>query len=116
MWLSKQTVKGQENPTVQTGTSTLSTQNYIEASATGVSRDVRLYSPYGYSYSLPTGEKVLLAQTDGTQAGIGIAMAQQNLNEGEIKISSPFGGYIFFSNDGSVTINGLKINSNGEIV
>lgn len=115
MWISQQISKGNEQSESQTGKSTLNSNGSVEITSTGVSRDVELYAPYGYSFSLPVGQSVLLTRCDGAQAGLGVAFSSEALALGEIKITSSSGAYIYLKQDGSVEINGLKINKNGVI-
>lgn len=115
MWLSRQTVKNTAQPAIQKGRVTLNSNGQLEAVSTGAERSIRIYSPYGYKFSPPKGENMLLTQSDGEQASFGVEMSTQGIKPGEIKITSQFGGYIYLKNDGSVVINGLKINSKGEI-
>jgi phage gp45-like len=115
MWISKQIVKNEDEPISQTGKSTLNSDGSVEVVSTGVNRDVKMYAPFGYSYSLPTGINVLLTQGDGTQTGIGVELDSKNLKSGEIKITSSSGAYIYLKQDGSVVINGLAISKEGVI-
>ncbi len=115
MWISEQISKGQPQTENQTGKSTLNSNGSVEITSTGVCRDVELYSPYGYSFSLPVGQNVLLTRCDGAQAGLGVALSSNALAQGEIKITALSGAYIHLKQDGSVVINGLKINKNGVI-
>lgn len=115
MWISEQISKAGERTENQTGKSTLNSNGSVEITSTGVCRDVELYTPYGYSFSLPTGENVLLTRCDGAQAGLGVKLNCEDLVTGEIKITASSGAYIHLKDDGSVVINGLKINKNGVI-
>lgn len=116
MWISKQITKTQDTPAVQTGTSTLNSNGQVEAVSTGAERNIGIYSPYGYSFSLPAGVKMLLAKSDGQQAAIGTLMSSDVLAAGEIMIKSSSGAYIHLKENGSVIINGLEISRNGVIV
>lgn len=115
MWISGAISSRPDNPTVQTGKSTLNSNGKTEAVSSGVSRDIEVYSPYGYAFSLPSGEKMLLAECEGNQAGIGTLNDNGDIETGEIKITAASGAYIYLKNDGSVIINGLKINAKGVI-
>lgn len=115
MWISRQIVKPTDNPTVESGRVTLSNKNQVEAVSTGVDRNLQLYAPYGYTFSLPSGVSMLLAKSDGEQAGIGALMQDKSVKVGEIKITAQSGAYIHLKNDGSVVINGLEISKYGEI-
>ena len=115
MWISRQLSKNEDEMVSQTGKSTLNNNGNVEVVGSGVSRGVELYSPYGYSYSLPAGENVLLTKTNGTLSGVGVGMSGSDLKNGEIRISALSGAYIHFTQNGDVIINGLKINRNGVI-
>lgn len=115
MWISKQIVKESNEPPAQTGKSTLNNNGSVEAVSSGVNRDLRLISPYGYSFSLPAGTELLLMKADGSQLGIGVPANTSSLKTGEIKITAKSGAYIHLCDDGSISLNGLRINSNGGI-
>lgn len=115
MWISRQMSKRMDEPSAQTGKSTLNSNGCVEVVSTGVNRDVELFSPYGYFFSLPPGENVLLSKCDGQQVGLGVRLDKCNVKTGEIKIISQSGAYIHLKQDGSVVINGLKITKNGEM-
>ena len=108
MWISKQIVKESSEPYAQTGKSTLNNNG-------GVNRDLKLVSPYGYSFSLPAGTGLLLMKADGSQLGIGVPANDSSLKTGEIKITSKSGAFIHLRDDGSISLNGLIINNNGVI-
>lgn len=115
MWISRQIMKSQEQPALETGVSTLNRNGEVDAVSTGAERCINIYAPYGYSFSLPTGVDMLLTKSDGEQAAIGVLMKNSDVRPGEIKIKAASGAYIHLKNDGSVVINGLEINRDGEI-
>lgn len=115
MWISEQMTKTQSAIPMQTGISTMNNNGQVEAVSTGTQRDINIYSPYGYCFSLPIGVDMLLAKSDGSQAAIGTLMKNDGIKAGEIKIASASGAFIHLKDDGSVVINGLKINRNGVI-
>lgn len=115
MWISKQIVKESSEPYAQTGKSTLNNNGSVEAVSSGVNRDLKLVSPYGYSFSLPAGTGLLLMKADGSQLGIGVPANDNSLKTGEIKITSKSGAFIHLRDDGSISLNGLIINNNGVI-
>lgn len=118
MWISKQLSEEnqRETPLLQSATVTLNDAGDVEVSSTGTERGVQICSPYGYNFSLPQGEKLLLTHSDGAQTAIGVSMKSSGLEQGEIKIASPFGSYIHFKSNGSVIINGREIDKNGVVV
>lgn len=115
MWLSKRF----NNPYVsvsEVGTVTTSNNSIINASSTISSNGVSNYSPYGYSFSVPTGEEVLLVNSSLGTVGAGIKMKNENLSSGEIAISSIGGAKIILKNDGTVDINGIVITKDGSLL
>lgn len=115
MWISKQLAEKTEAPVIENGRVTLNDKGELEAVSTGLERKVKVYAPYGYSFSLPAGSELLLTRSGGEQVSFGTEMKSNSVKEGEIKIVSASGGYIYLKKDGSVVINGLKINKKGVI-
>lgn len=115
MWLSKKF----NNPyfsVSEVGTVTISENATIDALSTVSSKEVQNYSPYGYSFSVPTGEEVLLVNSSLGTVGAGIKMKNKNLSSGEVSISSMGGANIVLKQDGTVNINGLVITKDGSLV
>lgn len=115
MWISRQISKQQEGSENQKGSSTSNSNGSIEVTSNGACRDVEMYAPYGYNYSLPAYQDVFLTRCDGEQTCLGVRLGKDGLASGEIKISASSGAYIYLRQDGSVVINGLIINKNGVI-
>lgn len=115
MWISRQMTEKAEAPIIENGRVTLNDKGELEAVSTGAERNVKVYAPYGYSFSLPAGSELLMTRSAGEQVSFGTEMKADSVSEGEIKIASASGAYIYLKNDGSVIINGLKINSKGVI-
>ena len=116
MWISQQFARNaQVTPSVQSGRITLNDNGSVEAVSTGVQRSIGLCAPYGYMYSAPNGADMLLVSCAGEQTAIGVPMSADALKSGEIKIKAASGAFIYLKNNGSVVINGLEINRNGEI-
>ena len=109
MWISKQIIKEQKVPAVECGKVTMSSNGAVE-------RNVNFYSPYGYNFCVPKGERLLLTQGGGEQVCIGVENDSSNVEYGEIKITSLSGAYIHLKNDGSIVINGLVISKEGKII
>lgn len=116
MWISKQMQRPEESPTVQAGRVAVNSDNSVEAVSTSLERNIKLYSPFGYRYCLPSGAEILLAGSDAAQAGVGVEMNSHGLKQGEIYISNLAGAYIYLRKDGNVIINGLEIDCNGEVI
>ncbi len=115
MWISRQLSEKSESPIIESGKITLNDKGELEAVSTGFERSVKVYAPYGYSFSLPSGSQILMTRNAGEQVSFAAEMDTSSVSEGEIKITSASGGYIYLKNDGSVIINGLKINRKGVI-
>ena len=116
MWISKQIIKEKAQPPTQCGELTMNVDGSIEATSTGVERSINVYAPFGYSASVPSGTRLLLSQGGGEQVCLGVKSDASVLNIGEIKISSPCGGYIYLKSDGSVEINGATITKEGKLI
>ena len=102
-------------PAVETGVVTMNDGDELEAVGSGVERSIDIFSPYGYCYSLPTGEKMLMAENGASQAGLGVIM-KGGPKKGEIKITNRYGAYIHLKENGSVEINGVVVTRNGEVI
>lgn len=114
MWLSKKfktaSVTPAEVATVATGGAE------IEATSTKSQRAVSAFSPYGYSYSAPSGNSVLLVDSGAGVVSAGTKMENMGLENGEVQITSLGGASILFKNDGTVVINNcLFVTPEGEI-
>lgn len=116
MWISRQIIKEEKTPAVECGEVTMSANGNVEATSTGVERNVDFYAPYGYNFCVPKGEKLLLTQGGGEQVCIGVESDSSNMECGEIKIISLSGAYIYLKNDGIIVLNGLKISKEGKII
>lgn len=115
MWLSRRFNKT-ENSAAETGVVTLNANGFTEAAASMPSRNRDTFSPYGYSYCAPVGEEVLIVNGSSGTVFAGTKMPAPSLGQGEIEIKSMGGASVVLKNDGSVVINGLVIDKNGEIV
>lgn len=114
MWLSRN-FKQRDTNTAESGVITLSDENCTEANSSTPSRNAVCYAPYGYSYKLPVGETVLIVNGASGTAVAGAKVEPSGLAQGEIELRSLGGAHIVLKNDGSVEINGLVIDKNGEI-
>ena len=113
MWLSRN-FKNPEQSAAENGVVTLSAENSTEANSSLPSRTSECFSPYGYSFRLPVGEEVLIVNSASGAAVAGSKMKTQGLAQGEVEIRSLGGARILLKNDGSVVINSLVINRDGE--
>lgn len=115
MWISRQVKASLQQPIAEPVRVTANNNGNIEAVGSGVQRDIGIYAPYGYCYSLPTGERLLVSGSEGTRSGLGVAMSNE-VKKGEVKISNAYGAYIYLRNDGTVEISGKQISANGEVI
>ena len=113
MWLSRN-FKNPEQSAAENGVVTLSAENITEANSSLPSRTSECFSPYGYSFRLPVVEEVLIVNSASGAAVAGSKMKTQGLAQGEVEIRSLGGARILLKNDGSVVINSLVINRDGE--
>lgn len=114
MWISRRLHSQSNQQGAERGRVTLSGNDGIEAGATYSTRDVGMYMPYGYSSSPPVGsEAILLASADG-QVLVGTKM-EHSCDSGEVVICSMGGARIELKNDGTIRLNSLVIDRNGEI-
>ncbi len=115
MWLSKIAKTGTNESIAEIGKITNSNSNDVEATTSFSTRNSPLYSPYGIDCLPPTDEDVLMLSANGNIVALGTVSNTSSLESGEIRLHSAGGANIVLKNDGSVLINGLKINSNGVI-
>lgn len=114
MWLSRN-FKSTEQSAAETGVITLNKDDVTEANSSMPSRDAQCFSPYGYSARIPVGDEVLIVNGSSGSAVAGVKMNSGTLEQGEIEIRSLGGASILLKNDGSVVINSLVIDKNGNI-
>lgn len=114
MWLSR-SFKSTEQNAAETGVITLNTDDVTEANSSLPSRSAQCFSPYGYSSRIPVGEEVLIVNGASGLAVAGTKMDSGALEQGEVEIRSLGGANILLKNDGSVVINSLVIDKNGNI-
>ena len=115
MWISNKLKSSEQKPFVEAQSVTASGKGGIEAVGSSVERQLSVFSPYGYSYSLPAGEKLLIVSGEGVKAGVGVVM-DSSLKKGEVRISNAFGVSFLLSADGTVEIKANKITLNGEVI
>lgn len=114
MWLNEQMVNKRSSSEIESATVTMG-GNQVETVSSAQQRGAQVYAPYGYNAAVPSGQDVLLIS--GADGGFvaGVKSAKNSLKSGEIEISSAGGASIVLCNDGRVIINGMIINSKGEI-
>ncbi|WP_288529374.1 hypothetical protein [uncultured Eubacterium sp.] len=114
MWMSKRIVATSEKEVAEKGKVTLS-DNQLEAGATVTRRNIDSYAPYGYKSVPPVDEDVIMLESNDGAVVLGTLSKDENIESGEVKISSLGGAYIILKNNGDIVLNGLVIDSRGVI-
>ena len=70
----------------------------------------------GITYQPAEGEHVLLLTADGTQVVAGVLQPTTTTTPGELVLSSRGGATIQLRQDGSISLNGIVITKEGEIL
>ena len=114
MWMSKRIVATSEMEVAEKGKVTLS-DNQLEAGATVTRRNIDSYAPYGYKSVPPVDEDVIMLESNDGAVVLGALSKDEDIESGEVKISSLGGAYIILKNNGDIVLNGLVIDSRGVI-
>lgn len=114
MWMSKRIVATSEKEVAEKGKVTLS-DNQLEAGATVTRRNIDSYAPYGYKSVPPVDEDVIMLESNDGAVVLGALSKDEDIESGEVKISSFGGAYIILKNNGDIVLNGLVIDSRGVI-
>lgn len=114
MWMSKRIVATSEKEVAEKGKVTLS-DNQLEAGATVTRRNIDSYAPYGYKSIPPVDEDVIMLESNDGAVVLGALSKDEDIESGEVKISSLGGAYIILKNNGDIVLNGLVIDSRGVI-
>lgn len=114
MWMSKRIVATSEKEVAEKGKVTLS-DNQLEAGATVTRRNIDSYAPYGYKSVPPVDEDVIMLESNDGAVVLGALSKDEDIESGEVKISSLGGAYIILKNNGNIVLNGLVIDSRGVI-
>ena len=114
MWMSKRIVATSEKEVAEKGKVTLS-DNQLEAGATVTRRNIDSYAPYGYKSVPPVDEDVIMLESNDGAVVLGALSKDEDIESGEVKISSLGGAYIILKNNGDIVLNGLGIDSRGVI-
>lgn len=114
MWMSKRIVATSEKEVAEKGKVTLS-DNQLEAGATVTRRNIDSYAPYGYKSVPPVDEDVIMLESNNGAVVLGALSKDEDIESGEVKISSLGGAYIILKNNGDIVLNGLVIDSRGVI-
>lgn len=114
MWMSKRIAATSEKEVAEKGKVTLS-DNQLEAGATVTRRNIDSYAPYGYKSVPPVDEDVIMLESNDGAVVLGALSKDEDIESGEVKISSLGGAYIILKNNGDIVLNGLVIDSRGVI-
>lgn len=114
MWMSKRIVATSEKEVAEKGKVTLS-DNQLEVGATVTRRNIDSYAPYGYKSVPPVDEDVIMLESNDGAIVLGALSKDEDIESGEVKISSLGGAYIILKNNGDIVLNGLVIDSRGVI-
>lgn len=114
MWISSKIKLKQNSRMAEKGSVTLS-KSMMEAGSTISKRDIESYAPYGYQSKAPVGQEVMLMPSSSGQVMIGALSKNDDLESGEIRLSSLGGATIVLKNDGTIMLNSLVIDENGVI-
>ena len=110
MWLTSFLNKEKTITPATKGSVTASESKSLQVDASTQHSDVAVVAPYGIAYVPPIGEGAVVVPFDGGEACVGvIADAPLKLNRGELMLYSQGGASILLKNDGSVLINGKKV-------
>lgn len=115
MWLSKRISKENADSRAQKGNVTISGSQQIEALSSSNARSLGTYTPYGYTSAAPIGEEVIVVPSSDGEIALGTRCKAEEIDSGEVMITSLGGAKILLKNDGSVIINSLVIDKNGVI-
>ena len=114
MWMSKRIVATSDKEVAEKVKVTLS-DNQLEAGATVTRRNIDSYAPYGYKSVPPVDEDVIMLESNDGAVVLGALSKDEDIESGEVKISSLGGAYIILKNNGDIVLNGLVIDSRGVI-
>lgn len=110
MWLTYFLSKGKNSVAATKGSVTASQQSRVQIDASTRHDDVAVVAPYGIAYVPPVGEGAVIVPFDGGEVCVGVvADAPYKLSRGELMLYSQGGASIVLKNDGSVLINGKKV-------
>lgn len=110
MWLSSFLSKYKDSEIPSKGNVTATEGEKMQVDTSTPLEDVRLVAPYGIKYVPPLGEDALVVPFDGGEVCVGVmTKTAHNLKRGELMLYSQGGASIILKNDGSVLINGKKV-------
>jgi hypothetical protein len=85
------------------------------ALAEAESRGIPVFAPRGISYRPREGDRLLLLRADGSDVCVG-CLTTDALEPGELALTSSGGARVHLKNNGEISLNGLVISADGNIV
>lgn len=110
MWLTEFLKVGRERSVAAKGSITSSNGKRVEVDSSTQHRNVKVVAPYGIAYIPPVDEDALVVPFEGGEACVGvISELFEGIERGELMLYSKGGASIILKNDGSVLINGKRV-------
>ena len=110
MWLSTILSKNKETLSASKGSITAADGKNLQIDTSVRLEDVKIIAPYGIKYVPPVGESALVVPFSEKEVCIGVVSEnREDLKPGELMLCSQGGASIMLKNDGSVLINGRKV-------
>lgn len=79
-------------------------------------RGVPVFAPRGIAYRPCEGDNLLMVAADGADVCAGVLSAADGLECGELRLSSSGGAVIHMRRNGDITLNGVTITREGNII
>lgn len=79
-------------------------------------RGVPVFAPRGISYRPREGDRLLLMRADGADICVGCLASQDAVEDGELLLCSSGGARILLKSNGEISLNGLIITKDGQII
>lgn len=80
------------------------------------SRGMPVFAPRGVAYRPCEGDRLLLMPVDGVETCVGCLSVCDDVDGGELKLSSAGGASILLKNNGEIVLNGLVITKTGKLL
>lgn len=110
MWLTEFLNGGRKRTVAAKGSVTSSSLKNLEVDSSSQHRNVRVVAPYGVASIPPVDEDALVVPFEGGEACVGvITNPSEKIEYGELMLYSKGGASIILKNDGSVLINGKRV-------
>lgn len=95
---------------------TFSEEGSYGALSTSEHRSVPVFGPRGMAYRPCEGDHLLLVKADGADVCAGVLVTAENLQPGELRLSSSGGASIRLCPSGEIILNGVTITQDGNII